>query len=209
MIFTRTALMSILCGIAFGAIAQEQTDAPSFYEVPYGIRNSGSFGKKSVFLTLCYGVPSRLHGEINGIQDPNRSVLGPIKLMLEFPIRDEVGIAPKFLYARGSWNHTDSWWGYIEMRTWAVATGATGYYHFNKLVPVKQLDLFAGVGFYVGLQKYIWDVSDPSNTDIKAIATPTISTGARYYLTPGFGVYAEAGITGGSFVDMGLTFRFQ
>lgn len=200
---------SVLFSLPFIGRAQEQSEANSFYAASYNNRSSGSFGKGAHLLTFCYGVPSTLHAEINGEVDPNRTVLGPVKLLYEFAIKDEVGIAIKSLYARGSWNTTDYWFGYTAMRTWAFAVGATGYYHFNKLIPVEQLDLFAGIGFYAGVQEFIWDVAYPNDTDTEFVGTPTISTGARYYFTKGVAVYTELGITGGSYINMGITFRFH
>ncbi len=191
------------------SFAQEQPEKKySFYDLSYSMRNSGSFGSKAHLLTICYGLPSTLYGEINGAQDPNRFVIGPVKLLYEFSIRDDMGIAPKFLYAYGSWNYTD-WLGFTKMRTTAWAVGANGYYHFNKLIPAQRLDLFTGIGFYVGMQTFVWDVSYPSDKDRDIIATPTFSAGARYYFTKGFGAYTEFGFVGGSIVDLGLTFRFN
>lgn len=204
----KLTVLLLLAQCIHAVSAQEQTNTAGFYSVPYASRSSGSYGNATHLITICYGIPSSLHGEINGVKDPNRTVIGPVKMHYEFSVHDEVGIAVKGLYVHGSWNYTD-WLGYTEMRTSAWAIGANGYYHFNKLIAIERLDLFAGLGFYVGQQTLVWDTSYPDDIDRKIIATPTFSVGARYYLAHGFGVYTELGLTGGSIVDVGLTFRLH
>lgn len=201
------ALLSLLLPI--GVIAQEKDNTQSFYDTSYKMRNSGSFGSSTNLLTFSYGFPCTIHGSINGVRDPNRLVIGPIKANYEFSVHDEIGIAAKFLYVHGTRQDTD-WFGYTtRMRISAWAVGLSGYYHFNKLIPVKALDLYAGVGFYIGMQRSIWDINYPTDADNGVIWTPTFTIGGRYYFSQSFGVYSELGLTGGSIIDLGVTFRLH
>jgi predicted porin len=85
------------------------------------------------------------------------------------------------------------------------------YYHFNKLIPVRNLDVYAGVGVGVRQLTYTYDddvAGDFDDDRTSFDAMPLFKVGARYYFTKTFGVYGEGGYDNMSDVNLGITFRF-
>ena len=94
-----------------------------------------------------------------------------------------------------------------------------GYYHFNKLIPVEKLDVYAGVGANFTYQELKRDVAyynyyydnygyyytDQIRTEFKVL--PNAVVGVRYYVAPKFALSAEAGYTTFSSLNLGVTFR--
>jgi len=81
-----------------------------------------------------------------------------------------------------------------------------GYYHFNKLIPVKQLDVYAGTGpaFRSRNVTYSDDSYDNySSTDVIL----AFKVGARYYVKNNFAFYGEGGFDHMSDINLGVTFR--
>ncbi len=196
--------------ICASAHAQEEdsteTKAPehaakNFYHTPYRLRNSGSFDKRSMLLSLTYGFPNILfNGDYSGrtLFNNNSMGVGPITLRLEIPVRDEIGIQLFGQYAGKNWDN-----GSITEKATGIGGGALGMYHFNKLIPVPKLDIYAGVG--VGLRH---DDANFYNNYPDIIVDVIGVAGARYYFTHVFGIMAEGGYTGYSYASAGVTFRF-
>jgi len=197
--------LAMLCQSA----AQAQSGR-SFYKTPYKNRNSGSFDKTSGLLSFGLGFPNRSGAGFDYWGgDSRRAGFGPGYIKYEHGILDEIGIggyvaaaASRYKYGPGR-RYTD--------RTIAVSVGAMGYYHFNKLIPVRKLDVYAGVGLGVRQLSYnydndyedYWD-NDRSKFDV----LPLFKVGARYYFTKMFGVYGEGGYDNMSDVNLGITLRF-
>jgi hypothetical protein len=186
--------------------ALAQSKGRSFYSTPYKSRNSGSFDRNTSILSLGYGVPNRTAARYDFWNDANRVGFGPIYLKYEHGIIDEVGIGIYGAMAASQHKHGPN--NRFRDRTLALSFGAMGYYHFNKLIPVRQLDVYAGAGLGFRHQVYHYDddFRDDSINDFDPLAL--FKVGARYYFTRGFGVYAEGGYDGMSDVNLGITFRF-
>lgn len=191
-------VVAILLLCLAGTLNAQVPDTDTFHRTPYATRNSGSFGKGASLLTICYGIPNSIFGQaVYGSGGSGYSIVGPIKIAYETALLDELGITPSFMYT-----HAISDYETVI----GSALGVRGYYHFNKLIPAPQLDVFTGVGFYIGTVLSSWH---GGGTEYIFWGTPTFSVGARYYLGTSFGFYSEVGVTGGSFVDVGVTFRFR
>jgi hypothetical protein len=80
-----------------------------------------------------------------------------------------------------------------------------GYYHFNKLIPVKDLDVYAGAGLGFRARSASGDTNgyDYSETTV----TVPVKVGGRYFFTDAFGAYLEVGWDDMSDANIGVTFR--
>jgi len=180
-----TALALVL-GTSVSTFAQKR----GFYNQPYKSRNSGSFSKSTGLLSFGIGVPDAPYSYY-------KVGLPPLYIKYEHGVADEIGIGFLGGIGTGSYKHAGERYGYVE-----TTIAAMGYYHFNKLIPVSKLDVYAGVG--VGA--HIISDNYVDETDV----TPVIigKAGARYYFTPKFAAYAEVGYDNLSPANIGITLRF-
>lgn len=184
----------------------------NFYDQPYGQRNSGSFDKHTQMITLKYGL-----GNISGTGylnlDYNERIshtnIGPLYLQYEYGIAEEIGILGygSYAYAKdvmGSVNPKDYY-------THAVSLGVGALYHFNKVIHLPRLDLYAGMG--LGFKS----VSSRSRPSDGAGVTAKVSDntglffiklGARYYILDQLGVHLELSPDKMSALNVGLAYRF-
>lgn len=202
-----------------------QSSAKEFYRTPYNSRNSGSYGKGDHLLSLGYGVPNWLYtgyGVSNSIVYGGRTRhigIGPLMLKYEFPIRDEVGIGVILQGATKSWRYDNANVTYRD-RAWGTGVAFMGYYHFNKLINVPKLDVYAGLGANFTYQSLTRDAAyynyyynyygyyyyqDRVENDFMARVCGVV--GARYYVSPKFALAAEVGYTTFSSINLGFTFK--
>src|SRR5258706_14656324 len=110
----------------------------SFYRSPYESRNIGSFSKATGLLSFGIGfrnVPAPNYGT-------NQVSLGPVYIKYEHGfLRDDVAIGGHFAVSHGSFRTG----GYRDNVT-AISLAIMGYYHFNKLIPVRNLDVYVCSG---------------------------------------------------------------
>jgi len=179
-----------------------QKAARIFYCKTYESRNSGSYDKGTMLLSLTYGAPNLLfNGDYSGttLYNNNSMGFGPIMLRAEMAVRDEMGIAVFGQVATKNWSQDGT-----NEKTTGAGGGAFILYHFNKLIPVPKLDVYAGLG--IGIRhddaNFYYTFHDPI-VDAMAVG------GVRYYFTHTFGIMAEAGFTGYSYGSIGVTFRME
>jgi len=189
----------LAAAVAVAATAQAQRPAPAdahaFYNTSYSARNSGSFSLNHRLFSVSYGFPTLLNDGFGG-----RIGFGPVMARFEAPIRDEVGIAA--LAQIGARNSG----GYYNDKSFAFGFGGMGFYHFNKLIPLRDLDVYAGLGIginFTHVNREGGHRKDGNYVD----PVPVGAIGARYYFSPRFAGFAEAGYTGMSSVNLGLTWR--
>ena len=172
----------------------------SFYRSPYESRNIGSFNKSTGLLSFGIGfpnVPSPSYGT-------NRINLGPLYVKYEHGfLRDDVGLGGHFAVSHSTFKNT----GYKDNVT-AVSLAIMGYYHFNKLIPVRNLDVYVCSGLSFRNVTYNYDDNSPIQPSDDANVYLVMKAGARYYFMDTFGVYAEGGFDQMSSVNLGVTFRF-
>jgi hypothetical protein len=206
----RMLSLAVICCLAGATAAQAQSDR-SFYKTPYKARNNGTYDRSTGILSLGYGFPN-LSGTGYTVWGWGAGVrhlgVGPAYLKYEHAIRDEIGIggyaavaASRHRYGPNE-RYTD--------RVTAFGMGVLGYYHFNKLIPVRNLDVYAGVGIGFRNLSYTYDngynVRRGSSSDF--VVLPIAKAGVRYYVTRGFGFYGEAGYDNMSSMNLGISFRF-
>lgn len=184
-VLSMAAVALVLSG-ATNASAQKKG---GFYSQPYKTRNSGSFSKSASLLSIGIGVPNA-YGYYN-------VSLPPVYVKYEHGITDEIGIGILGGLGMGSYKFAGDKYTYLE-----TTIGALGYYHFNKLIPVSKLDVYAGVGIGLNIRDDNYANSNSTNAVILGKA------GARYYFNPKFAVYAEAGYDNLSPVNAGITLKF-
>ena len=185
------------------APAKTQTAAKTgkaFYKTPYASRNSGSFDKSAHLISLTYGFPNTLDyaGFLYGGNDKS---IGPVNFRYEFPIRDEAGVGLSVAGAKKEWDFGE---GYSTDVT-GISISPLGFYHFNKLIPVAKLDVFAGVGANVNIISYKYSETYADDDEVEVY--PTALVGARYYFTDSFSGIVEAGGGSFAFVKFGLSFK--
>lgn len=185
----------------FYSIGHAQT-GKAFYKTPYKSRNSGSYSKSTGILTLSYGVPNEsLSGYSH--RGNNRIGFGPAYVKYEHGIVDEIGLGGELAIAGGRYDYS----GDQHEKVLVLHMAFMGYYHFNKLIPVPQLDVYAGSGIAVRNRAIRYSDNTYSNytdTDV----TLAFKVGARYYLKNNFGFYGEAGFDDMSDINLGVSFRF-
>ncbi len=212
-------LLALLIFTGFEAVSQSGRE---FYRTPYNSRNSGSFDKGTNLLSLGYGVPNFLYsgyGVSNSFATGSASHIGigPLMLKYEFAIRDEVGLGLIVQGASKSWKYRSGSATYVD-NAWGIGTAFMGYYHFNKLIPVEKLDVYAGLGlnltyqqlnrdraYYDDYYTYYGYYTDQVRSEF--MARPCGLVGVRYYVAPKFAFSAEAGYSTFSSINLGFTFR--
>ena len=197
----KIALLSFL--LLSAAVGYSQN---SFYNNSYEARNSGSFSQETSLLSFGIGFPNiPVNGYTFGAFNGNTSGFGPIYAKYEHGfLRDEVGLGGVFANSFGSYKYNS---GNNKTKIFAWAAGIMGYYHFNKLIPVEKLDVYAGAGFILRSRKYKYDDGVTSNnTDTNFNFNGVV--GARYYFSQAFAAYGELGFDSMSDVNLGVTIRF-
>lgn len=206
----KKAILSLFCvglfsGAHFSAMAQVEK---SFYKTPYKSRNNGTFDRSSNIISLGYGFGYANYMAPGWVSWGNdRFSYGPAYLKYEHGIIDEIGIGvyaglAGYRVKHGPGNR------FVDKAS-TFGSGVLGYYHFNKIIPVRGLDVYAGMGIGFTNTNYMYDGGRPRRgdyTDFRVIGV--FKGGVRYYFTPGFGVYAEGGYDDMSSVNLGLSFRF-
>jgi hypothetical protein len=216
----KTLFYTVVFLLALNISAQAQS-GKEFYHTPYNSRNSGAYDKGTNLLSFSYGFPNYLYSGYNISNTRlrgNHIGIGPAMLKYEFAIRDEVGLGiilqgatKKWSYEVGNRVFTDHAWG--------MGSAIMGYYHFNKLIPVEKLDVYASLGINFTFQRLTRDASYynyyydsygyyySDNIQSDFMARPCGLVGVRYYVTPKFGFTAEAGYSTFSSANIGITFR--
>jgi hypothetical protein len=200
-------LLLLLCGVA--GFAQKK----AFYDTPYDSRNSGSFSRTTGIISLGYGFPNDPVGGynyVNGTNGTSKVSFGPLYAKYEHGIiRDEIGLGGQIAFSSTRVKYNNNVNHYRDNVT-AFSFGMLGYYHFNKLIPVARLDVYAATGLSIRTLSYTYDSdfdnsgrNNHSDTNVYIIG----KVGARYYLRPSFGIYAEAGMDKMSDVNLGISFK--
>ena len=195
-------IVLLALAIAFCYTVAEAQSKQAFYNTPYKTRNSGSFNKSANLLTFSYGFPNV---SVSGYAHKgNNSVgFGPVYAKYEHGIMDEVGIGGQLAHSTGKYDYGSNQSEKVNILHLAIL----GYYHFNKLIPVRQLDVYAGSGlaFRNRVVRYSDDFYD-NHTDTEV--TIAVKVGARYYFKDNIAFYGEAGYDDMSDVNLGVSFRF-
>lgn len=203
--------LAFIFGVSATTIyAQEHGVDKSFYNSPYKNRNIGSFDQSTSLLSFGLGFPNVIVAG-NGY---NRVSIPTLYAKFEHGmISDEIGLGGYLAFSHSVVKYETGFGKYSENVS-AFGIGLLGYYHFNKLIPVRNLDVYAGAGLAFRNVSYRNDYDNNFNNtnfngnDADARVHPVLKLGARYYVKPSFGFYVETGYDLMSTVNLGVTFRF-
>jgi hypothetical protein len=165
----------------------------SFYKKPYESRNNGSFDKSTMLLSFGLGIPAFYSG-----YNQSPALYGKLEHGL---IRDEVGLGGYISTGWGSNRFAGDKYNFS-----AFSIGALGYYHFNKLIPIEKMDVYAGAG--LAYRRYNWDSDAYFYQHDTSGVVFVVKVGIRYYIVGNFAVYAESGWDDMSSANFGGSFRF-
>lgn len=203
----------IVAGCSISSYAQHTQNADAFYNTSYNVRNSGSFSQSTGILSLGYGLSNNTvsgYNYVSGFNGSSRASFGPLYLKYEHGIvRDEIGLGGQMAFSH-TWIRYDNSSGTYRDNVGAFSVALLGYYHFNKLIPVPNLDVYAGTGLSVRTLSYHYDsdiAANPNNHTTTSVYL-TGRVGARYYVTRSFGFYGEVGYDNMSDVNLGISFKF-
>lgn len=183
------------------AVASAQST--SFYKTPYKSRNSGSFHKGDNIVSFGIGFPNI---SMNNIYSNGSYSWGlpPMYGKYEYGIMDELSIGGRIGMGTGRYKYMN-----VRANNFGMSMSVVGYYHFNKLIPVSRLDVYAGAGLGSIYRSYE-TISGPNTVyrDNDFSIRPVFLVGARWYFTQTFGVYGESGYDGLSVMNLGISLRF-
>ena len=194
-------LSLIVLTISSASFAQ---NSKSFYRSSYESRNSGSFSQGHSIISLGYGLGNQFYPNAYGVYGyGNRFSLGPVYFKYEHGfLRDDVGLGGTVALAHAWVKYNNSTNEKYNITAFSIAF--LGYYHFNKLIPVEKLDVYAGLGLS------FWSRSGSANAYYNYSSSsvyPVVKVGARYYVKPKFGFYGEEGYDQMSSLNLGVTFK--
>ncbi len=201
---------SLILSIALlicGSVAYSQ-NSKSFYKSSYETRNSGSWEKSAMILNFGLGFPNTAVGGYSyGLYDGNRSASPAFYAKFEHGfLRDEVGLGGYLSAGFGSLDY--DYQNSYKTKISAISFGVLGYYHFNKLIPIEKLDVYAGAGLAFRNISYKRD-DNGTNPDSDGTVLGIFQAGARYYVKPKLGFYLEVGYDGMSNVNLGVTLKLK
>ncbi len=191
-------LVCTLFAVVNFSIAQT---APSFYKTDYESRNSGSFGQSVALLSFGVGFPNVVNNYQKG-----QSGYPPLYAKFEHGfMRDEIGLGGHISTGWGSFNSYNN----SKTNFMAFSIGSLVFYHFNKLIPVKQMDLYVGVGLGYRYIKYSTNdaiiLKENSHNDVLGM----IKLGIRYHIKPKLSLFAETGYDGMSGFNAGVSLNLK
>lgn len=202
--------LALLLGITLLFSDVYAQSGKAFYKTPYKSRNSGSYNRHASLLSFGIGFPNRSGTGLDYWSDDDRRLgIGPAYIKYEHGITDEIGLGGYVAAAASRYKYGPDR-KYTD-HIFAGSLGIMGFYHFNKLIPVRKLDVYAGAGVGVRQLTYSYDDDFPGDTSddrTSFTAMPLFKVGARWYFTKMFGVYAEGGYDKMSDVNLGITLRF-
>lgn len=146
----------------------------------------------------------------------NTSGIAPVYGRLEYGITDNVSVGAVFfhdvfysnffkIYTANGVEHKR----YNTDRVRLISGGLAAYYHFSKLIPVKKLDAFAGVGLSLNnIRHSAMPQGDSTLTTVSHSVSPMLKIGARYYLSNRGSIFADLGYDRKSIFSLGFSCRF-
>lgn len=186
--------------VCSGAVFSQNSS--SFYRSSYESRNSGSFDKSTSIISIGYGFPNVPTNDFSGLTS-SRLAFGPIYGKYEHGfLRDEIGLGGQIAFSFGRIKY-GSYVNHVN----AFDIGVLGYYHFNKLIPVQNLDVYAGLGFTIRNVSYSYDAGYGTANYTDTGVYGAFRVGARYYVKPNLGLFADLGYDNMSVFNLGVTFR--
>ncbi len=195
-------------GASYSSYAQT---GDQFYDQPYAERNNGTFAKDAQILSFKYGlgnVSGTGYLYVNTDERLSHRNIGPLYLQYEYGIAEEIGLLAygAYSYAKDVMDRQNT----RSYHTHAFSMAAGVLYHFNRVIPVPNLDAYAGmgIGFRLISQKMNPRDASPSVSMSDHTGVFFLRAGLRYYIVGGIGVHLEFSPDKMSVLNAGVSYRF-
>ncbi len=157
-----------------------------------------------------YAVPT-------GFKMNNQTGFAPVFGRLEYGVGSNVTVGAMFCYDVFYSNfykiylaNGNEYKRYNTDRVRLLSGGLAAYYHFARLIPVKKLDVFAGLGFSLNNVHHSAMPQGDSTANITDhTVSPMLKLGARYYLSKKGSFFADAGYDRKALFSLGFSCRFS
>lgn len=179
------------------------------------------YQKKTITLTCAVGFIDAYKHDLKlpkDFENNNTSGFAPVYIKAEYALAKHTSLGASFAYDAFNDNYDQIYTGngetYKRFRTdniRIISGSLIGYYHFDKYIKVKNLDLFAGFGLTLSNIRHGSAPQVDSTTAIVMDHTVTLylKAGARYYLTNRTSLYADLGYDRQSVMSLGFSYRFR
>ncbi len=205
--------------ICFYAQAQTGTPAVPAAIKPVAGASIAGYVKGSTVATLSVGFIDEYRGNYTvpaGFSLNNKSGFAPVYGKLEYGVSNKVSLGATFCYDvfYANFYHLyqangNEYKRYATDKFRSFSGGLAAYYHFKSLIPIKKLDVFAGVGFSLNnIQHSAMPQGDSTAGTTEHTVSPILKAGARYYLSNYGSLFADLGYDRATIFSLGFSCRF-
>ncbi|MFI5195660.1 MAG: hypothetical protein ACHQD8_01095 [Chitinophagales bacterium] len=146
----------------------------------------------------------------------NASGYTNIAIKLDYGLSRHISLAANFGYDAFVYNFNQLYQGYNGLirryKTNNVRifnAGLVAYYHLSRLITVKNLDPFVGVGLSLNNLRYSeYPQGDSTLIKLDHTVTPYLKAGAHYYISDQFSLFGDVGYEKQSIFSLGFSCRF-
>ncbi|MBS1689153.1 MAG: hypothetical protein JSS96_10545 [Bacteroidetes bacterium] len=199
--------------ISFSAQAQDSTTTNA------AIPGYNTFSRKTTLFTISLGLAD-WNKQNYKLPDSTRYGSGsgslPVYFRLERAVNNNISIAVslaydvfRYNYSREGYTNGVLFYRPVTDKVSIISPGLQAFYHFNKLIPVRNLDLSVGLGIAANYIKHSnYPSSDTISNVIKPDVTLTARLAARYYINRHASAFLDIGYDKMSLLSLGVSFRF-
>ncbi|MBE2288568.1 MAG: outer membrane beta-barrel protein [Chitinophagaceae bacterium] len=184
------------------------------------LKSASSFHKGGYMVTAGLGFMNSYRDEYRvppSFEKGNITGFSPIFVRGEYAVSNRVSLGATFNYSMlyfNSFRLYPSFNGPVKRYTAdqfrVFGVGLSAWYHFDKLLNVRGLDPFIGIGANINNERHTALPEGDSTARFRThTVTPLIKAGVRYYLSDKVSVYGDAGFDKFSIVSLGVTCRFD
>ncbi len=218
-LFAFLPLLVIYCGTALADPKAKPAIKPLHVVVVPKKSSPAGYVRRATIATLAVGFADYYRSNYtvpSGFKLNNKTGFAPVFGRLEYGITDHVTVGAMFCYDVFYSNfyriyqaNGNEYKRYNTDRVRLLSGGVTAYYHFGQLIPVKKLDVFAGVGFSLNNLHHSALAQGDSTANItEHTVSPLVKVGARYYLSKKGSIFADAGYDRKAIFSLGFSCRF-
>ena len=151
-----------------------------------------------------------------GFEKSSTSGFAPVYFKLEYAFSRSVSLAAAFGYDAFQYNVKQDYTGnngpftrFISNNTTIFSGGLIAFYHLGKVIAVKHLDPFIGIGLSLNNIRYgAFPQGDSTVTKYDHTVTPYLKAGARYYISSVYSIFGDVGYDQHSIFSLGFSCRF-
>lgn len=179
-----------------------------------------SFIPHSVIATLSIGFIDGHRRDFKvpvGFERNNTSGFAPVSGKLEYGISNSMSLGLMLGYDLYYGNYYQLYTAngrdykrYKTDKTDIYSAGLAAYYHFGKIIPIKRLDVFVGVGFMLNTERHSARPQGDSTVQVtERNVSPMLKAGVRYYIANRSSLFADIGYDKSSLFSLGYSCRFM